>query len=47
MVYRSKKDLWLFGLVWGVVLAPLAFGLFNVVAPGGNVELGWTLVRVG
>ena len=47
MVYRSKKDLWLFGLVWAAVLAPLAVGLFNVVAPGGNVELGWTLVRVG
>jgi hypothetical protein len=47
MVYRSKKDLWLFGLVWGAVLAPLAVGLFNVVAPGGNVELGWALVRVG
>ncbi len=47
MVYRSKKDLWLFGLVWGAVLAPLAVGLYNVFAPGGNVELGWTLVRVG
>ena len=47
MVYRSKKDLWLFGLVWGAVLAPLAVGLFNVFAPGGNVEVGWVLVRVG
>jgi hypothetical protein len=47
MVYRSKKDLWLFGLVWGAVLTPLAVGLFNVVAPGGNVEVGWMLVRVG
>lgn len=45
MVYRSKKDLWLFGLVWGAVLAPLAAGLFNVL--GGNVGLGWMLVRVG
>jgi hypothetical protein len=47
MVYRSKKDLWLFGLVWGAVLAPLAVGLFNVFAPVGNVEVGWVLVRVG
>lgn len=45
MVYRSKKDLWLFGLVWGAVLAPLAVGLFNVL--GGNAELGWVLLRVG
>lgn len=44
MVYRSKKDLWLFGLVWGAVLAPLAFGLFNVLV--GNVGLGWVLLRV-
>jgi hypothetical protein len=47
MVYRSKKDLWLFGLVWGTVLAPLVVGLFDVFAPGGNVEVGWVLVRVG
>ncbi|HEV7893415.1 MAG TPA: PH domain-containing protein [Pyrinomonadaceae bacterium] len=45
MVYRSKKDLWLFGLVWGAVLAPLAVGLFNVLA--GNAEVGWTLLRTG
>jgi hypothetical protein len=45
MVYRSKKDLWLFGLVWGAVLAPLAVGLSNVL--GGNAELGWVLLRVG
>jgi hypothetical protein len=45
MVYRSKKDLWLFGLVWGAVLAPLAVGLFQLLA--GNAEFGWTLVRVG
>ncbi|HYY98595.1 MAG TPA: PH domain-containing protein [Pyrinomonadaceae bacterium] len=47
MLHRSKKDLWLFGLVWGAALAPLAAGLFNLVAPGGNVQLGWSLVRVG
>jgi hypothetical protein len=47
MVYRSKKDLWLLGLVWGAVLSPLAIGLFNVFAPVGNVEVGWVLVRAG
>jgi hypothetical protein len=47
MVYRSKKDLWLFRLVWGAALAPLAVGLFHLLAPGGNVALGWTLVRAG
>ena len=45
MVYRSKKDLWLFGLVWAAVLAPLAAGLFSVL--GGNTGLGWVLLRVG
>ncbi|HYH86341.1 MAG TPA: PH domain-containing protein [Pyrinomonadaceae bacterium] len=47
MIYRSKKDWWLVGLVWGGVLAPFAFGLFNLFAPGGNLQLGWALVRVG
>ena len=47
MVYRSKKDWWLFGLVWGAALAPLAVGLFNVLAPPGNPQLGWALVRAG
>jgi hypothetical protein len=47
MVYRSKKDWWLVGLVWGAVLVPFALGLFNVLAPGGNPQLGWTLVRAG
>lgn len=45
MVHRSKKDLWLFGLVWGAVLAPLAVGLFQMLA--GNAEAGWVLVRIG
>jgi hypothetical protein len=45
MVYRSKKDLWLFGLVWCAALAPLAVGLFNLLA--GNAEVGWQLVRAG
>jgi hypothetical protein len=47
MVYRSKKDWWLFGLVWGAVVAPLVVGLFNVLAPAGNPQMGWVLVRVG
>jgi hypothetical protein len=47
MIYRSKKDLWLVGLVWGAAVAPLAIGLFNVLAPGGEPEVGWVLVRVG
>jgi hypothetical protein len=46
MIYRSKKDLWLVALVWGGVLAPLAIGVFNLFAPGGNLELGWALTRV-
>jgi Bacterial PH domain len=47
MIYRSKKDLWLVGLVWGSVLAPFAIGVFNLFAPGGNLQLGWALTRVG
>lgn len=47
MIYRSKKDLWLVALVWGGVLAPFAIGIFNLFASGGNLELGWALVRVG
>ena len=45
MVYRSKKDLWLFWLVWAAVLAPPAVGLFNLLA--GNAGLGRTRVGVG
>ena len=45
MLYRSKKDWWLFGLVWGAALAPLAAGLFLLLASGG--EPGWVLVRTG
>jgi hypothetical protein len=47
MLYRSKKDWWLVGLVWGAVCAPLALGLFNMLAPGGNLEVGRSLVRAG
>lgn len=45
MLYRSKKDWWLFGLVWGVALAPLVVGLFLLPAGGG--EPVWMLVRTG
>ena len=45
MTYNSKKDWWLFGLVWGVTLGLLAVGLLLV--PFGNPGLGWALVRVG
>ncbi|HEX7957252.1 MAG TPA: PH domain-containing protein [Pyrinomonadaceae bacterium] len=47
MTYRSKKDWWLVGLVWGGSLAVLAAGLFHALAPGGNPALGWSLVRAG
>jgi hypothetical protein len=47
MLYRSKKDWWLVGLVWGAVLTPLVLGLFHIFAPGGHLELGWALVRAG
>ena len=47
MVYRSKKDFWLVGLVWGGVSLPVAVGLYNLFAPGGDLRLGWELVRAG
>jgi hypothetical protein len=47
MLHRSKKDRWLVGLVWGGALAPLAAGLFVVLAGGGDPGPGWALVRVG
>ena len=47
MTYGSKKDWWLFGLVWGVVPVLIVVGLFNVLAPFGNPALGWELVRAG
>ena len=45
MVYRSKKDWWLVGLVWGAVFSLLLVGLYNVL--GGDTRLGWELVRAG
>jgi hypothetical protein len=47
MVYGSKKDWWLVGLVWCGVGAPFLIGLYNIFAPGGDLQLGWALVRVG
>lgn len=45
MLYRSKKDWWLVGLVWGGAFAPLAAGLCLLLA--GGDEPGWALVRTG
>lgn len=47
MTYNSKKDWWLFGLVWGVILGLLVVGLFNLFAPFGNPALGRELFRAG
>jgi hypothetical protein len=47
MTYSSKKDWWLFGLVWGLTLGLLAAGLLSALAPFGNPALGWELVRAG
>ena len=47
MTYSSKKDVWLFGLVWGVVTGLLAVGLLCALAPFGDPALGWSLVRAG
>ncbi|HEX8501287.1 MAG TPA: PH domain-containing protein [Pyrinomonadaceae bacterium] len=47
MLHRSKKDAWLVGLVWGGALAPLAAGLFLLLARGGDPGPGWALVRAG
>jgi hypothetical protein len=47
MTYNSKKDWWLFGLVWVVVLGLLAVGLFNLFMPSGNPAFGRELMRAG
>ncbi|MDT5268945.1 MAG: hypothetical protein QOH49_1131 [Acidobacteriota bacterium] len=47
MKYNSKKDWWLFSLVWGVAPVLIAVGLFNVLVPFGNPALGWALIRAG
>jgi hypothetical protein len=47
MTYNSKKDWWLFGLVWGLTLGLLAVGLVTALAPFDNPALGWELVRSG
>ena len=46
MVYRSKKDWWLIGLVWVGVLVPFAIGIYTLVARGGNNLAGWTLLVI-
>lgn len=47
MTYNSKKDWWLFGLVWGLIVGLLVVGLLLALAPFGNQALGWELVRSG
>jgi len=47
MTYDSKKDWWLFGLAWGVVLGLLVVGLRTALAPFGSPAPGWALVRAG
>jgi Bacterial PH domain len=47
MFYNSKKDWWLVGLVWGSVSLLLLAGLYYVLAPGGDLRLGWELLRAG
>jgi Bacterial PH domain len=47
MTYNSKKDRWLFGLVWGLIAGLLVVGLLLVLAPFGNDALGRELVRAG
>ena len=47
MLYRSKKDWWLVGLVWGAALSPLAVALFLMSTPGGGDGLQWWFIRVG
>jgi hypothetical protein len=47
MTYNSKKDWWLFGLVWGLTAGLVAAGLFNLFAPSGDPALGRELFRAG
>lgn len=47
MIYHSKKDWWLMALVWSSVLLPLAFGIYNLVARGGNIQVAWTSLFIG
>jgi membrane protein YdbS with pleckstrin-like domain len=46
MVYHSKKDWWLLALVRVCVLLPIAIGIYNLVAEGGNARAGWTLLFI-
>ena len=46
MVYHSKKDWWLVGLVWIGILLPLAVGIYNLIAAEGNGRAGWTLILI-
>jgi hypothetical protein len=46
MVYHSKKDWWLVGLVWAGILLLLAAGIYNVLSANGNAQLGLILLFV-
>ena len=47
MVYYSKKDLWLVGLVSGAIAIPILIGAYNLLVPGGHSELGWSSLFIG
>jgi len=47
MVYRSKKDFWLVGLVWSSVLLTLAAGVVVCLWPGASPSPGRGLILAG
>ena len=47
MIYYSKKDWWLMLLVSVAILVPLALGLYNLLAPGGDAQAGRTQLIAG
>lgn len=47
MIYRSKKDAWLVALVSAAILIPLLIGIYNLLAPAGSPQAGWSSLFVG
>ena len=47
MVYHSKEDAWLVGLVAAAIIIPLLLGFYHLFAPGGHVQEGWSALLVG
>jgi len=47
MIFYSKKDTWLVGLVLAAALIPLLIGFYNLFVPGGNPQAGWTPLLTG